>query len=150
MTLPITARNESHAGSKKTSHQGRRTRLQIFEEVNWPFERMATDVVGPLPATLEWSKCILVFSDCVTAFAKPLPVRDQKATMVARNFVEKAVLKDRVPKRLLIDLDSNFTSKVMTSVYDLLGIKKLQTTPMTQRKIGGRGGWFEQLNQILK
>lgn len=85
------------------------------------------DMVGP--TTLEGSKYILVFSNHLTKFAEAVSMKNKKATTVARNFVENVVLRHGAPKQLFTDLGSNFTSKVMTVVYDLLRIKKLQTAP---------------------
>lgn len=100
---------------------------------------MAMNIIGSLPTILERRKDILVFSNHLTKFAETVPIKDQKATTVARNFVEKVVLRHGVPKQLLTDLGSNFTSKVMTAVYDLLRMKKLQTTPYHQEEKEGGG-----------
>lgn len=66
--------------------------------------------------------------DHLSRYAEAVPLVDQKAETVARAFVEKVVLRHGVPKQLLTDQGTNFVSRVMKEVYDLLGIKKLQTT----------------------
>lgn len=103
--------------------------LQVFQEVTEPFERTAMDIMGPLPVSTAGNRYILMFIDHLTRYAEAIALPDQKADTVARAFVERIILRHGVPQQLLTDRGSNFTSQLMREVYQLLGIKKLQTTP---------------------
>lgn len=71
---------------------------------------------------------------------------DEKATTVAKNLVEKVVLRRGVPQQLLTDQGSNFTSKIMKQVCEQLMVKKLQTTAYHP---DGNGA-VERLHQTLR
>lgn len=130
----------------RKSGQRRRAPLELFGEVNEPFERTALDVVGPLPITTEGNKYVLVFVDHFTKFAEALPLRDQKAETVARAFVERIVLRHGVPQQLLTDQGTNFVSGLMKETCRLLGIKKLTTTAYHPESNGA----VERLNKTIK
>lgn len=129
----------------KTPKNRKRAPLQVFEELSAPFQRTAMDIVGPLPTTTAGNKYILVFVDHLSRYAEAFPLADQKAETVARVFVEGVVLRHGVPEQLLTDQGTNFVSRVMKEVYDLLGIKKLQTTAYHPECNGA----VERLNQTL-
>merc|ERR1711893_309675 len=111
-----------------------------------PWERVAMDVLGPLPATPEGYKFILVVMDYFTKWVEIFPMRDQTAETVAAVLVEEVFSRMGCPFELHSDQGSNFKSKVMTEVYRLMGIKKTQTTPYDPRG----DGMVERMNRTLK
>lgn len=132
-------------GLRKVQNARRPAPMQVFQEVRHPFERAAMDVVGPLPVTTSGNKYILVFVDHLTRYAEAFPMPDQRAETVARVFVERVVLRHGVVRQLLTDQGSNFTGRLMNEVYELLGVKKLQTTAYHPECNGA----VERLNQTL-
>ena len=76
------------------------------------FDRIAMDVVGPLPMTREGNKYILVIQEYLTKFPWAFAMPDQKAHRVAQILVENILLEYGTPRVLLTDLGTNFTSKV--------------------------------------
>lgn len=128
---------------RKTPKNRRPAPLQEFEEVSAPFERIGMDILGPLPTTTTGNKYVLVCVDHLTKYAEITALPDQKAETVARAFVETVVLRHGVPRQLLTDQGSNFVSRLMKDVYDLLGIDKRQTTPYHP----ACNGAVERLNQ---
>lgn len=130
---------------RKTPKHKRPAPLQVFEEVTRPFERTAMDIMGPLPVTALGNKYILVFCDHLTKYSEAIPLRDQKAETVAKEFVEKIVLRHGVPTQLLTDRGRNFLSDVMKGVCSLLGVSKLNTTAYHPECNGA----VERLNQTI-
>lgn len=128
---------------RKTPKNRRPAPLQEFEEVSTPFERVGMDILGPLPTTTTGNKYVLVCVDHLTKYAEITALPDQKAETVARAFVETVVLRHGVPRQLLTDQGSNFVSRLMKDVYNLLGIDKRQTTPYHP----ACNGAVERLNQ---
>lgn len=91
----------------KTSKQRKRAPMQNFGEVSRPFQRTAMDIVGPLPTILEGRLYILVFSDHFTKFVKAITLKDQKTTTVAKQVVQKVVLRHGAPEQVLTDLGTD-------------------------------------------
>merc|ERR1711893_224186 len=111
-----------------------------------PWERVAMDVLGPLPATPEGYKFILVVMDYFTKWVEIFPMRDQTAETVAAVLVDEVFSRMGCPIELHSDQGSNFKSKLMTEVYRLMGIKKTQTTPYHPRG----DGMVERMNRTLE
>uniref|UniRef100_A0A8C5C6I6 Gypsy retrotransposon integrase-like protein 1 n=1 Tax=Gadus morhua TaxID=8049 RepID=A0A8C5C6I6_GADMO len=118
--------------------------------IETPFERLALDIVGPLPKTSRGHRYILVVDltlvvDYATRYPEALPLRAATAKAVAR---ELMLLFSRVgiAKEVLTDQGSCFMSRVMKEVLSLLQVKQLRTSvyhPQTD-------GLVERFNKTLK
>ncbi|XP_047478945.1 uncharacterized protein LOC125032028 [Penaeus chinensis] len=103
--------------------------LQPIPIVTEPFSRVAIDIVGPLtPASSQGHKYILTLIDFATGFPDALPLKDIDSVSVAEALL---VIFSRVgiPREILSDRGTQFTSKLMGELHKLLGIKPLFTTP---------------------
>lgn len=58
--------------------------------VGAPFERIAVDILGPLPRTKQGHKYLLVIGDYFSKWLDSIPLRNQEAT-VAKKLVERIV-----------------------------------------------------------
>lgn len=94
-----------------------------------PFELVSMDIVGPLPVSNQGNKYLLTFIDYLTRYCEAIPIPNQTAEIVAKEFVHKIITRHGVPKKLLTDQGRNFVSSLFKGVCNLLGIKKIQTTP---------------------
>lgn len=94
-----------------------------------PFELVSLDIVGPLPLTNNRNRYLITFVDYLTRYCEAIPIPDQTAETVAKEFVHKIITRYGVPKRLLTDQGRNFISALFKGVCTLLGVKKIQTTP---------------------
>jgi len=102
--------------------------LVITETSNKPFEKCALDIVGPLTVTTSGNKYLLTFQDDLTKFSKAIPIPNQEATTVAKEFVTKIICEHGIPETVLTDQGTNFLSEVFKNVCKLLKITKVQTT----------------------
>lgn len=93
-----------------------------------PFEMIATDITGPLPETIKGNKYILAIIDFKTRYVQAVAMPNQKAETVAKTLLENWILLYGVPAIVLTDQGSNFESKLMYELCDLLGIDKKRTT----------------------
>ena len=80
--------------------------------VGAPWERMAIDILGPLPRTDNGNKYIMVVGDYFTKWMEAIPILDAEAKTVADKFVERIVSIFGVPLQIHSDQGSNFESKV--------------------------------------
>lgn len=102
--------------------------LQITTTAKRPFERIALDVVGPLPETADGYKYLLTFQDDLTKFVGAIPIVNQEADTIAREFVKHIVLTFGIPDSILTDQGTNFLSDLFKNICKLLQIKKTRTT----------------------
>jgi hypothetical protein len=88
------------------------------------------DFVVGLPLTSHRHNAILVIVDKLTKSAHFISVRDTyDVTDVARVFVNEVIHLHRIPKKIISDRDSRFTSRFWTSLQSALGTQlNLSTT----------------------
>ena len=113
-------------GAKKNWGKKRRSALQQYV-VGAPMERLAMDILRPLPQTPRGNKFILVVTDYFTKWTESYAIPNQEATTVAEKLVSEFVCRFGVPREIHSDQGSNFESKVMTEVCKLLDIEKTRT-----------------------
>jgi len=92
------------------------------------FEKCALDIVEPLNITTSGNKYLLTFQNDLTKFSKVIPIPNQEATTVAKEFVTKIICEHGIPETVLTDQGTNFLSKVFKNVCKVLKITKVQTT----------------------
>ena len=130
--------------SKKTWGKKRRTPLKQYV-VGAPMERIAIDILGPLPETPRKNKFILVVSDYFTKWTESYPIPNQEATTVAEKLVDDFICRFGVPRQLHSDQGTNFESKVFAEICKLLDIEKTRTTPLHPQS----DGQVERFNRTL-
>ena len=130
--------------SKKSPSKTRRAPLQQ-KPVGMPMERVALDIVGPLPETEKGNKYLLVVGDYFTKWMEAYPIKDQTAKTVADKFVNEFVCRFGVPKVLHSDQGRNFESQVFSEMCSILGIEKTRTTPYNPKS----DGFVERFNGTL-
>ena len=111
----------------KTHTSNRGALIPIYTKA--PFERVAMNIVGPLPRTQRGIRYILTvvdnFTKHVTAYALP----DQEAVTIARVFLNEFISRFGVPYIIHTDQGANFESNMFKELFQLLNIKKTLTTP---------------------
>lgn len=99
--------------------------MPVIEE---PFRRIAMDMVGPLPRSKAGNRHVLVVCDYATRYPEAIPVKSMEADVIADELVA-IFSRMGLPDEILSDQGTNFTSKLMRNVCELLKIHKLQTSP---------------------
>lgn len=113
--------------------------------VGLPMERIALDILGPLPVTDYGNRYILVVSDYFTKWVEAFPMPDQEASTVAELLVKEVVCRFGVPLIIHSDQGRNFESAVFTEVCELLGMQKTRTTAYHPQS----DGMVERFNRTL-
>ena len=86
-----------------------------------PFQRIAMDIVGPLPKSRKGNRYILVVCDYATRYPEAVPLRSIEAETIAEELV---LLFSRIdiPQEILTNQGSNFTSRLLQELYKLLHV----------------------------
>lgn len=108
-------------------------------------ERIASDIVGPLPETPRKNMFILVVSDYFTKWTESYPIPNQEATTVAEKLVSEFICRFGIPRNLQSDQGTNFESRVFAEICKLLDIEKTRFTPMRPQS----DGQVERFNRTL-
>ena len=77
-----------------------------------PFERIAMDIIGPLPRTARDNRYIITVVDHFTKHAEAYALQDLEAATVARVFLNEFVARYGVPYILHTDQGTNFESNL--------------------------------------
>ena len=113
--------------------------------VGAPLERVAMDIMGPLPVTDRGNRYVLVIGDYFTKWIESYAIPNQEAATVAKVFVEEFICRYGIPKEIHTDQGRNFESKLMQRICQLLGMKKTRTCPLHPRG----DGFIERFNLTL-
>ncbi|GFT84904.1 retrovirus-related Pol polyprotein from transposon 412 [Trichonephila clavipes] len=116
-----------------------RGRLQLYN-VGAPFERIAFDILGPLPRSSDGNNNILVVMDYFTKWSEAYiyiyPIPDQEASTVTEVLVQHWISRFGVPLQLHSDQGTNFDSAVCKRLCEILAIDKTRTTALHPQSDG--------------
>eukprot|EP00731_Ephydatia_muelleri_P025614 Em0017g697a len=130
--------------SRKPPPAKLRAPLQLDPAVR-PLQRVAMDIMGPLPETSRGNKYILVIADYFTKWSEAYPIPNMEAITVAKCLVNEFICRFGVPEQLHSDQGRNFESKVIKNICDLLQIRKTRTSPYHPQS----DGLVERFNRTL-
>ncbi len=108
-------------------------------------ERVALDIMGPLPVTTRGNRFVLVIGDQFTKFTEAYGLPNQEAVTVARVFVEEFVTRYGVPRQLHSDRGTNFDSALFKEVCAFLKLDKTKTSVNRPQSNGN----IERFNRTL-
>ena len=112
--------------------------------VGGAFDRVGVDIIK-FPKSRSGKQYAVVFMDYLTKWPEVFATTDQTSPTIAKLLVEQVVSRHGVPSELLSDRGTAFLSKLMLDVYELMGIRKTNTTayhPQTD-------GLVERFNRTL-
>ena len=133
---------------QRTVPKGRVTKVPLgtMPLIETPFERIAVDIVGPIqPMTQRRNRYILTIIDYATRYPEAIPLPGIEAEQVAEALVN-VFTRVGIPREMLTDQGTQFTSGVMKHVSRLLSIKQLTTSPYHP----AANGLVERFNGTLK
>lgn len=131
-------------GSRKD--QGRSPCAPLVQSVpSRPYERIALDVLGPLPETQRKNKYVLVIGDYFSKWTEAFPIPNQEAQTIARILAEEWVCRFGTPRSIHSDQGRNFESSLFKELCGLLDINKTRTSPYHPQS----DGLIERFNRTL-
>ena len=113
--------------------------------ISQPFERIAMDIIGPLPKSRRGHRYVLVVCDYATRYPEAVPMKYIDAASVAEELLQ-IFTRVGVPQEILTDQGANFTSQLLTELYSMLHVQPIRTTPYHPQT----DGLVERFNQTLK
>jgi len=105
-----------------------RASLQTYIS-GYPMDRVALDVIGPLPRTKSGNRFILVIGDHFTRWMEAFPLPDQQAERVAGKLVHEFMSRFGIPLEIHTDQGRNFESSLFKEICRLFEVKKTRSTP---------------------
>jgi len=114
--------------------------------VGSPMERIAADLIGPLPLTKNGHRYILVVSCYYTKWTEAFALEDKSSQGVADCLVNHIFSRFGVPRQFHTDQGGEFTSDVIRDVCELLHISKTRTSPYRPSS----DGLVERANRTLQ
>lgn len=124
---------------------GPRGPLQPMPIMETPFQRIAIDLVGPLPMGKGGYQYIMVLVDYATCYLEAIPLRSTKARVLAAELV-KIFSRVGFPDEVLMDQGTNFMGEVMQETWSQLGVCHLNTSVYHPQC----NGLVERFNKTLK
>ena len=113
--------------------------------VGAPMDRLATDILGPLPLTPRGNQYILLVTDYFTKWVEIFAVQDQTATTCVEVILNEVIARSGCPLSLHSDQGKNYESKVFAELCQLLEIQKTRTSLGNPRC----NGQVEHFNRTL-
>ncbi len=131
--------------AKKPPRKTPRAPMKIYN-VGAPMERIAIDVMGPLPESDRGNKYILVVGDHFTKWMEAYAMPNQEAITVARVLAEEFICRYGVPRIIHSDQGRNFESTLFTELCKLLDIDKVRSSALHAQT----NGMVERQNKVIQ
>ena len=118
-----------------------------------PWQKVAIDLVGPMPITSLGNKWILVLTDHFTRWQDAIAIPDATAPTCARILDERVFCYMGLPEQIHADQGAQFESQLMQELCMLWGVTKTHTTPYHSQANGvverGNRGLGDSLRALL-
>lgn len=135
---------------KQKYHRNVREPMTITTTATSSFEKIYLDLVGPLDRDDYGNVYILTLQCELTKFVEAYPLKNKSAKEVARALAENFILRYGVPKIIATDRGSEFISKVMVELCNILGISKTVSTAYHHESIGSLENVHKTLGAYLR
>ena len=140
----------SCAGCQKAAHNSHsRAPLQPLPCVGEPFEKVAFDLVGPLPRSSSGNKYILTMMCLYIKYPEAIPLRRVDNHTILEAMLE-IFARHGIPKTILTDQGSVFMSKLTQQLYQTLDIKRVRTSPYHPQSDGALERWHACLKGMMR
>lgn len=113
-------------------------------------EKIALDIVGPLPASKTGNIYILTLQDCLTKYVQAYPLPNQTTNAILDQLIKKYIPACGIPKSILTDQGRNFVSELNSEFCDLFKIKHIKCSPFHPESNGSLERLHCNLKEFLK
>lgn len=123
--------------------------MQITSTSKQPFEKLFLDIVGPLPLTEFGNRFILTLQDDLSKFSYAYAIPNHEAQTIADKFCEFMLIFG-MPKSIVTDNGTDFTSNLLKEVNNLFKIKHITTSLYRPQSNGALERSHSTLKDYLK
>ena len=116
------------------------------DQPSFPLQRVAMDIMGPLPRTNRGNLYIVVITDYFTKWVEAFAIPDMTARTIASALIDGFICRYGVPLSIHTDQGAQFESNLFKSICELLDMKKTRTTPYHPSS----DGLVERMNRTLE
>ena len=111
-----------------------------------PMQRVAIDILGPLPESNDGNRFIIIIADYFTKWTEAYAVPNHQAATVAKCIVEQFFNRFGIAETIHTDQGRDFESKLFVEMCRLLEIDKTHTTPWHPQS----DGMIERFNRTIE
>lgn len=112
----------------------------------FPMQRIAIDILGPLPVTENGNEYVMVVTDYFTKWAEAFALPDHTALTVADKLLTNFVCRFGVPQTIHTDQGREFESILFSHLCEALEIEKTRTSLYRPQS----DGFMERFNRTLQ
>ena len=124
--------------------------MLITDTPSEAFQKIAIDIVGPLPETEKGNKYILTTQDQLTKFCTAYPLPDTSSATIADMIINKFIYTYGSPTELLSDQGSNISGETMKKVAKIFKIKQVKASVYHPQSNGSLERSHHVLAEYLK
>ena len=114
-----------------------------------PWERLNTDLIGPLPRSVDGHIYILTLVDHFTKFLIAVPLRNKSAKVVAKAIFERVIAQYGPMNTIISDQGSEYTSEIWKHLMESWDIYHLTTGAYSAQSNGAAEKCNDSIIQIL-
>uniref|UniRef100_A0A1Y1MIJ6 RNA-directed DNA polymerase n=1 Tax=Photinus pyralis TaxID=7054 RepID=A0A1Y1MIJ6_PHOPY len=111
--------------SNKTSQGVRAGLMGLEKKINFPFQLLSMDLVGPLPRSYKGNTSLLVICDWFTKFVFLHPIRKATSAAIIKYLEDHVFLTFGTPQIVACDNGPQFTSAIFKKFMKEYGIEKI-------------------------
>lgn len=135
---------------KQKFHRNTKEPMTVTTTASSSFEKIYLDIVGPLDRDDYGNVYILTLQCELTKFVEAYPIKNKSANEVAKALAENFILRFGIPQCIATDRGSEFISKVMVELCNILGISKTLSTAYHHESIGSLENVHKTLGAYLR
>lgn len=124
--------------------------MTITDTPGTAFDKVALDIMGPLPITENGSQYILTMQDLLTKYSVAIPLKEATSSSIADAFSRHFLCIYGAPKAILTDQGANFLSAFMRNLTRQFGIQHFKTTAYHPQSNGSIERSHHVLMEYLK
>lgn len=124
--------------------------LTVTTTASSSFDKVFLDIVGPIDRD-DNGYCYILTLQCeLSKYVEAFPLKTKSTTEVAKVFAENFVLRYGIPKEIASDRGTEFVSKVMSEMCNILNIKQTIASAYHHQSIGALENTHKVLGAYLR
>jgi len=124
--------------------------IMIYDYSDRPFARMHMDLAGPFPTSAKGFKYIMVMKCALTKWVYLMPLKDKTMDEVQLNYWNQFISMHGAPEMCITDCGSEFKNVMSKNIAELLGARKVFTTPRNPRSDGQVENQMRTIKDMLQ